>query len=119
MPVVSSAGIKYNLFGGIKMKDCLNVWSPVKCEKKSDGFSLDVWGRSYDFDKSPLPTKIITQGQNLLYAPIKLVPVFGEASEEWKDFSSLFYSEDEEKAIFITSQTAGNIILNFQYESMK
>ncbi len=94
------------------MKDYLNVWSPVKCEKKSDRFSLDVWGRSYDFDKSPLPTKITTQGQNLLYAPIKLVPVFGEESEEWKDFSALSYYEDEEKAIFITSQTAGNIILN-------
>ena len=94
------------------MKEYLNAWTPVKTEKKADGFTADVWGRRYEFLNSSFPTKIITQGQDILHAPVSLVPVFGDREEEWKYFSSLNYSEDDEKSVFITSQTAGNVILN-------
>jgi len=94
------------------MKEYLNAWTPVKTEGKPDGFTAEVWGRRYEFDKSSFPTKVITQGQDILYAPVSLVPVFGDKEEEWKDFSALSYSEDDEKAVFITSSTAGNVILN-------
>lgn len=94
------------------MKEYLSAWTPVKTEKRADGFAAEVWGRRYEFDKSSFPTRVVTQEEDILYAPVKFVPVFGDKEEEWKDFSALEFSKDDEKAVFITSSTAGNVVLN-------
>lgn len=96
----------------IKMKEYLNAWTPVKLKESGNKFTVDVWGRSYEFDNSPMPTKIVSQGEDLLYAPITLTPVFGDKEENWHDFSGQCYSEYDEKVQFITSSTAGNVVLN-------
>lgn len=94
------------------MKDILKCWTPVKAECSDKKFSAEVWGRRYEFDGSPLPTGVVTQNQSILYAPISLTPVFGEQKGEWEDFSSMLYSADDEKAVFVTSQTSHNVILD-------
>lgn len=94
------------------MKDILKCWTPVKAECSDKKFSAEVWGRRYEFDGSPLPTEVVTQNQSILDAPISLTPIFGEEKGEWEDFSSMLYSADDEKAVFVTSQTSHNVILD-------
>ncbi len=92
------------------MEEYLNAWTPVKTQKGNKHFSVEVWGRCYDFDASPFPTQITSLGKQLLYAPIKLTPVFGEKEETWQDFSYETYSANDEKAVFVTSAVAGNVV---------
>lgn len=94
------------------MKEYLNAWTPVKLEKKDNFIKADVWGRSYEFDNSPFPTQIISKGQELLYAPITLTPVFGDKIGKWDENTSTVFSQEDEKATFITSAVSHNTILD-------
>ena len=43
-------------------------WTPVR----ADGDAVEVWGREYAFDSSPLPAQVISQSRDLLRGPITL-----------------------------------------------
>lgn len=92
------------------METYLNAWTPVKAEREDDRFAAEVWGRRYEFINSALPTQITSLGKELLYSPVKLTPVFGDEEKEWVDFDCRLYSANDETAVFITSQAAGNVI---------
>lgn len=94
------------------MKKALSAWTPVVVEDRKDGFTLRVWGRSYTFDNAILPTSIVSRGEELLAQPVKLVPVFGDKAEEWTDIQHTLLSADEEKAVIVTSATAGNVVFS-------
>lgn len=92
------------------MKEYLSAWTPVTVQKEKNHYTAKVWGRSYEFSASAFPTSIKSLDNELLYAPIRLVPIFGGVEAKWTGFNLQPYSEDEEKAVFVTSQTAENVI---------
>ncbi|MBQ9082771.1 MAG: hypothetical protein IJY28_04655 [Clostridia bacterium] len=94
------------------MKKALSAWTPVVVEDRADGFTLRVWGRSYTFDNAILPTSITSRDGELLDRPVKLVPVFGDRTEEWTEITHALVSADEEKAVVSVSATAGNVVFS-------
>lgn len=52
----------------VKSKKVLKPWIPIEYGEKE----VKVWGRSYIWEDSILPSKIITQGVNILSSSIKL-----------------------------------------------
>lgn len=94
------------------MKKEFNAWTPVKTEKKQGGFSLSVWGRTYRFDNSFLPTEVVTAGQSVLYEPVALNAEFGDIRGVWEDFWYLVTEETEEMAVVVVSAKCENIVAN-------
>lgn len=94
------------------MKDYLKPWTPVKVEKKGNTLSAEMWGRKYEFDNSFMPTQIISQGQEMLYAPVKLTPVFFDKEGEWHDVSLDIFSENDEEAVIITTAECDNVLVD-------
>lgn len=94
------------------MRNCLNEWSPVTVKKSDKSFSLGMWGREYKFENSFLPTEIISQGKEILYDKIRLVPSFDGADGEFSEITAIEHSANEEKAVFMCSANCENVVLN-------
>ena len=94
------------------VKNILKKWTPVKTQTFENGFELEVWGRTYRFDNSFLPTQITTQGEKLLHAPVSLDASFGDIKGEWEEFWYLVVEETEEKVTVLVSAKCENIVAN-------
>ena len=94
------------------MKDYLKPWTPVKITQNGNSVSAEMWGRKYDFENSLMPTKITSQGKEMLYAPIKLTPVFFDTEGEWHNITTSVCEESDEKAIFIAAAECDNVMIN-------
>ena len=60
-------------------------WLPVEASDEQQHVSVSVWGREYRQEARCLPTRWMTQGVNVLAAPVRLS---GEANGEpivWED----------------------------------
>lgn len=76
----------------------LDPWIPVEASQAQDKVQVKVWGRTYEQNKTCLPSSITTQGQELLFAPIRLT---GEANGEpiiWEDEGCYLLNPTEESA---------------------
>lgn len=72
-------------------------FSPVRLTEKNGAFSLDVWGRTYGFDKgSALFSSILSQGEEILAAPIRVVMEENEEKSVWTD--TQIFAMDSENA---------------------
>ena len=94
------------------MKDEFAVWTPVKTKKYDGGFSFSVWGRTYTFDNSFLPTEITTVGRSVLFTPVSLNAEFGDIKGDWEDFWYLVTEETEESVTVLVSAKCENIVAN-------
>ena len=47
-------------------------FEPLQSEQAGERLQVQMWGRRYQFDGSPLPTSIQSQGQELLAGPVQL-----------------------------------------------
>lgn len=89
-----------------------SAWTPVKTEQFEDGFSVSVWGRTYEFKNSFMPTKITTANRSVLYAPVTLNAEFGEITGQWHDFWYLVTEETEECVTIMVSANCENLVAN-------
>jgi len=48
-------------------------YEPVKVSRSGESCDISCWGRLYRFDKSLLPTQVVTQGSEILSGPFELV----------------------------------------------
>lgn len=94
------------------MRQEFSAWSDVKAEQYEEGFSMSVWGRTYRFDRSFLPTEITTASRSILYSPVSLEAEFENMVGEWKDFWYLVTEQTDERVIVLASAQCENIIAN-------
>ena len=86
-------------------------WTPVMVEQDHKGeIKVSVWGRDYYFENSPFPFRIVSQGKELLAAPVRLVGGFFESrpSEpnspgpgvnwDWKKSGVIVWEHDDDHA---------------------
>ena len=57
----------------------LPPWTPVR----ADGRTVRVWGREYEFDGLPLPTRVVTRGAAILSGPVRFVATVNGAQQRW------------------------------------
>ena len=88
------------------------IWTPLTEEVSDNYAKINVWNRDYIFDNSLFPTEIISKNIQMLYAPIKLTPVFSEQTGEWVDICNTKVLSDDEKSVFVASATCNNVIAN-------
>ena len=81
----------------------MNSFEPIRLEEKQNGFVLGVYGRTYEFIDSVMPTRITTVEKSILYSPITLHAMFGDRKGEWQEFKYYIVSYDEEQCVIILS----------------
>ena len=95
-------------------------WTGVVTNKTENGYTIDVWGRTYTFQNSLFPASIISQGKELLSAPISLQMDFGHSVEEPYGYRYEIHEATNERVIVNTAALSGNIIINaavtFEYD---
>ncbi|HJN16603.1 MAG TPA: DUF6067 family protein, partial [Armatimonadota bacterium] len=64
--------------------EVLAPWTPVRVKGKREK-TVSVWGREYEFDGLPFPSRINIRGTDILAGPIRLVAVVDGAEQEWTE----------------------------------
>lgn len=71
-------------------------WTPVKI----NGRTADVWGRTYQFADSPMPSQIINQGKNMLARPVAIDTVIDGRNIKWRVQQFEVLAGNDTKAVF-------------------
>jgi len=66
------------------------------------GKTVKCWGRAYEFKSTLLPSRVVSQNDNILAAPIRLVASVDGSVVEWKDISFESTGADQESVSFVT-----------------
>jgi hypothetical protein len=76
--------------------EILPPWVPIELENEK----IKCWGREYTFENSPLPVKIFSSGEEILYSQIRIVSIKNQQREVWKSkLLSMIRSTDGTKAV--------------------
>jgi hypothetical protein len=65
--------------------EVLEPWTPIHVETVGRTISVQPWGRSYEFDELPFPSRIQTAGHDILAGPIRLMARVGDRDVTWSD----------------------------------
>ncbi|MCX8052686.1 MAG: DUF6067 family protein [Armatimonadetes bacterium] len=75
---------------------------------------VSCWGRTYDFQSSLLPARIVTQGDNILAGPIELLAVIGGKSVPWHDVSFKLIETGTECVRYLTRANRDSLSVECQ-----
>ncbi len=90
----------------------LKPWTALSVTDETHEFRVDVWGRTYTFRDSLLPTSIVSRGEELLSAPITLELHFcGEKKEIYACRHDILEQSDE-KLVVLCAGLCGNLVIN-------
>jgi len=87
-------------------------WTEVMAYTTEQGVTVNVWGRKYSFDHAALPTGVITAGQEILAAPVRLVGVLDGKPIAWEQKDALLLDQTKVKATVSGWQTYDNLLIN-------
>lgn len=61
----------------------MEPWTPIEVEKKEKEMKIKLWGRSYTCSQASFLTSVISQGQELLAGPVRLVGTENGKEMKW------------------------------------
>ncbi len=97
-------------------------WTPVKVTETKDKCSVSVWGRTYEMQNNPLFSSIVSNGKELLSAPMRLVGSENGQPIVWQDqMQFIFENTDEFATICATAQSDCFIIntsIKIEYDGL-
>lgn len=88
-------------------------WTPVKVQVDKNSVSASVWGRTYRFQNSPLPSSITTLGNELLASPMRLVGQTDAGNLTWAQSGVEVWEQSDEQATLLGWLQSDAIIANF------
>lgn len=94
------------------MKKIINPWEPISVEAQESCCAVSVWDRKYTIDNDVLFTSIISQGNEILSSPIRLVGLENGEEIKWTEQSPFVMSESDEEAVLCCSQESSTFIIN-------
>lgn len=90
----------------------LKPWTNVVTTAEKSKLIVNVWGRTYTFDNSFLPTSIVSMGQELLYVPAQLHLEMEGEERKIHHFNYEILQDSGEQLTVICSALCGNLIIN-------
>ncbi len=90
-------------------------WTPVELTVEPGRAVAKVWGRTYTWENSLMPTSITTAGREILAAPAELHALFDSKEAPFKSIVYIPFDCEEDKAVFTVCATADNISVNIRY----
>lgn len=98
------------------MADCkkkvLKPFRPIEVTEVGEKDTVKVWGREYTIEKSALPTSIISQGEELLSGPIRIVMEENGQASEWECKTNYLMSSDQAEAVICGIQQSDAFVIN-------
>lgn len=82
----------------------LKPFNPIRVKEDNNGINVGLWGRNYLIGKNTFISQIVSQGEELLASPIRIVGTENDSDIEWEKIDSFVMNDsDEAKASIITS----------------
>ena len=94
------------------MKKPITPWIPMSVSEGNDLCAVSMWDRTYTVDKNVLFTSIVSRGNEILNAPIRLVGLENGEEIVWKEQSPFVMSANEEQVTLCCSQESSAFIVN-------
>ncbi len=85
------------------MKKIMKPWTPVKLDISGNDVTTNVWGRTYKTGSKSFLESIVSQGQELLAGPVRLVGEENGKEMEWTSLKNCVMSNSDEEKAFICS----------------
>jgi len=92
--------------------ELISPWTPVIVKSDASGVQVEVWGRSHRIANAALPSSIVTAGEEILAAPIRLAGRVDGKPIEWKRGGNLVFRADRSEAIVSGWQAGEELIVN-------
>ena len=92
-------------------KPYIDPWTPPSLR----GSSVSCWGRSYDYRESLLPSRLLTQGRDILAGPIRLEGTVQGRKVGWGKSSFEAGACDTEAARYITSVASPELTVHCDF----
>lgn len=100
----------------------LSPWTNVVVQVTEKAVGVNIWGRTYNFAKSPLPTGILTLGEEVLASPIKLIGIVDGNEISWERKGISLLSSSKTQATLFGWQSNDSVIVNttiqIEYDGM-
>jgi hypothetical protein len=94
------------------MDQVLPPWTEVMAEMIDEVVNVSVWGRTYGFAGDPLPTSILTGGEEVLASPVRLVGTVDKNPISWERKGAFLFRKDNAQATISGWQANGSLIVN-------
>jgi len=88
------------------------TWSPLKTLETEKEIKVTCDGREYNFNNSPLLTSILTDNEELLTAPIRIVGEEHGKEMKFEDLCTFVHSAEDEKTILCSSVQTDCVVFN-------
>ncbi|HID07657.1 MAG TPA: hypothetical protein EYP10_10995, partial [Armatimonadetes bacterium] len=69
------------------VRDVLPPWKPIQVSRydaQKRSIAISVWGRIYEFGAVPFPKRIVSNGRELLSAPIRIIAQCNGRMQSWR-----------------------------------
>jgi hypothetical protein len=100
----------------------LSPWTDVMVQDMEQAVDVNIWGRAYNFAQAPLPTSILTQGEEVLASPIGLAGTIDGKAISWKRRGISLFSSNKAQATLFGWQSNDSLIVNttiqIEYDGM-
>lgn len=93
-------------------KQVLKPWRPIEAIEYGARDTVKVWGREYTADGSCLMTSLLSQGEEILAAPMRLVVVENGEEVIWEHQSNHMVTADDAEAVICGIQKSGSFVFN-------
>ena len=87
-------------------------WPPVKVRKEGNGYSILSWDRIYSLRDSVLYTSVVSHGNEILSAPMRLTGSENGMEIEWREQNAFIMEETAQKVTICASQESAAFIVN-------
>lgn len=94
------------------MKKPVSPWLPLEVKEAENGCTVSVWDRAYTVDKNVLLSSIVSRGNEILSAPMRLVGIENDDEIIWNEQESFVFNKNEENAVICGSQECQSFIVN-------
>ncbi|MHB9037753.1 MAG: glycoside hydrolase domain-containing protein [Armatimonadota bacterium] len=96
-------------FGAISFAASSDVWMSAWTTPSVNKRVVSCWGRSYDYTSGVLPTRIVSQRDNILTGPMEIAASANGSKIRWTDCSFKMLGSDSERVRYSTSALSGDI----------
>lgn len=90
----------------------MKPFRPIEALEGDNTTTIKVWGREYSFGESAMPTSVITQGEEILSGPIRIVLEEGGEEANWAHKSHYLMSAEADKAVICGIQKSDAYVIN-------
>ncbi len=94
------------------MDQVLPPWTEVMAEMIDQVVNVSVWGRTYGFAGAPLPTSIMTGGEEVLSSLARLVGTVDKNPISWERKGAFLFRKDKTQATISGWQANSSLIVN-------